>query len=531
MSPPNIKDLLLAPRLEPKHVAELLRPYGLKDPVKADRNLQATATDPSERQLLADVIEELLVCVSQSADPDQALTYFERFATAALNKTRLFSYFKDSPPTLEILTRTLGGSPYMAEILIRDPHHFYWVTDPQILHKGRTKRDIQRELVRTLKVLADEKQQLNYLRVLKRREMLQIGVRDLLRMCSVEETLSALSTLAEVLISATYWICSTSLKKEHQISKKSFRGFSILAMGKLGGGELNFSSDVDLIYLYAANQVEPSTDNPSDTSHETMSAPDYFHRLCQKITIGLSDFTEEGYVYRVDLRLRPEGAAGNIADTIESFERYYASRLGTWERLALLKAWPVAGNCGLAKRFLAMARPFVYDPPFDLKALDDIRAMKRKVDRQMTIRRQGARNVKLGRGGIREVELVTQSLQVCHGGRYPQLSQRNTLKALSELCERALISAEECATLTQAYVFLRDVENKLQMVDDAQTHLLPRNREDLMICARRLGYTDKAEDLGVDLFLRDYQHYTNEVHRIFEEVIGLHNTGRFYPQT
>src|SRR5262245_53079446 len=205
-----VKDLLLAQRLDRQQVAVLLSPYGLKDPLKADANLQAMANDPSERQLLADVLQDLLVCISQSADPDQALTYLERFARAAINRTRLFSYLKDSPRTLEILTRVLGGSAYMSEILIRDPHHFYWVTDPQVLYRMRKKREIEREVVRMLRVINDEQGRLDYLRVLKRREMLHIGTRDLLRLCSVEETLAALSTLAEALISAAYWISASA---------------------------------------------------------------------------------------------------------------------------------------------------------------------------------------------------------------------------------------------------------------------------------------------------------------------------------
>src|SRR5688572_6379913 len=242
MTSANVKDLLLAPRLDRLQVSALLSPYGFKDPPKADANLQAMAADPAERQLLAEILEELLVCVSHSADPDQALTYFERFGCAALNKTRLFSYLKDSPRTLDILSRTLGGSPYMAEILIRDPHHFYWVTDPLILDCGRKKREMERELVRTLKVLADDQTQLEYLRSFKRREMLHIGMRDLLRLCSVEETLAALSVLAEALISAAYWICASALRREYGIPRAAFTGFTILGMGKLGGGELNFSS-------------------------------------------------------------------------------------------------------------------------------------------------------------------------------------------------------------------------------------------------------------------------------------------------
>src|SRR5262245_30658471 len=146
MTQPTLKDLLLAPHLEPRQVAELLGPYGFKDAAQADANLQAMASEPTERYLLAYILEELLVCLSRSADPTQGMNYLERFVRAAGNKIRLFSHLRDSPRTIEILARTLGGSPYMAEILIRDPRHFYWVTDPKVLYGRRRKREIEREL-------------------------------------------------------------------------------------------------------------------------------------------------------------------------------------------------------------------------------------------------------------------------------------------------------------------------------------------------------------------------------------------------
>jgi glutamate-ammonia-ligase adenylyltransferase len=525
MTPLNIKDLLLAPRLDPQQVIALLGPYGFKEPAGADANLQALADDAPARQALADILEELLDNASQSADPDQALNYFERFARAAVSKIHLFSYLKDSPRTMEILVKTMGGSPYMAEILIRNPHYLYWMTEPQILYGVRKKREIERELARMLKTLADERKRLDYLRVLKRRETLRIGVRDLLRLCSVEETLTDLSTLAETLISAAHWICSSALSREYGIPRRAFGGFTILAMGKLGGGELNFSSDVDLLYLYASDSEKVME------GAATISASEYFRRLCQKITVALSEGAGEGYVYRVDLRLRPEGRAGNIAYSLDGFERYYRSRGETWERLALLKAWPVAGDLALGRRFLEMARPFIYDRLFDLKALEELRNIKRKIDRRISIKQQGrargGRNVKLGAGGIREIELIVQALQVCHGARTPQLRERNTMKALGALRDQSLISAEECETLSQAYVFLRDVENKLQMVDDAQTHSLPIDGQELAACARRLGYYDNELGAAAEQFLSDYQRHTGQVNRIFEEIFSASEPGRF----
>jgi glutamate-ammonia-ligase adenylyltransferase len=307
--------------------------------------------------------------------------------------------------------------------------------------------------------------------------------------------------LAESLISAAYSICASALRREYGLLRNAFTGFTILAMGKLGGGELNFSSDVDLMYLYASDREDVGS----------IPAAQYFRRLSQKITAGLNELTGEGYVYRVDLRLRPEGQGSEFASSLDGFERYYQTRLRTWERLALLKAWPVSGNRALGRAFLSMVRPFIYDGPFDGKALDDVRGMKQQIDQKMAARQQRDRNVKLGTGGIREIELIAQSLQIRYGSRIPQTHERNTLKALAALAAHSILPAEEYASLANAYIFLRNVENKLQMVNDAQTHSLPLEEEELGVCARMLDYSVSEE------FLRDYRQHTGQVNRIFEK--------------
>jgi glutamate-ammonia-ligase adenylyltransferase len=511
MSPKNLKDLLLAPRLDPQQAAALLGPYGFKEPAKADANLQAMADDPTARQLLAEILEELLLCAAQSADPDQALNHFERFARSAVNKTRLFSYLNESPRSLEILAKTFGGSQHMAEILIRDPLYLYWLTDPQTLYQKRKKREIARDLLRGLKRIATEQKQLDFLRAFKRREMLHIGVRDFLRLCSVEETLSALSTLAEALISAALRICEAALFREYGIPRRKFGGFTILGMGKLGGGELNYSSDVDLVYLHASDD---------ETESASSSPTEYFRQLSQRVTLALSDITNEGYLYRVDLRLRPEGRMGNISYSLEGFRRYYYSRGETWERLALLKAYPVAGDIRLGRQFLSMVAPFVYERPFDREALDYVRRMKQKIDRKVSASRERGRNVKLGFGGIREIELIVQTLQVSFGSRYCEICERNTLRAIAALCANSLISDDEKSKLTEAYIFLRDVENKLQMVNDAQTHAIPAAAGELNALSRMLGYCNDDQINASDRFLRDYQLHTKSVNVIYEEKVG-----------
>ncbi|MBO0799361.1 MAG: glutamate-ammonia-ligase adenylyltransferase, partial [Blastocatellia bacterium] len=510
MSSRNVKDILLAPRLDPRQAIALLGPYGFKEPARADANLQALADEPTDRRLLADILEDLLSCVAQSADPDQALNYFERFARAAVNRTHLFSYLKDSPYTLEILARAFGGSQYMSEILIRDPVYLYWLADPQTLYRQRKKSEIARDILRALKRITTEEKQFDFLRAVKRREMLHIGMRDLLRLCSVQDTLSALSLLAEVLISAALRISVAALEREYGIHARRFRGFTILGMGKLGGGELNFSSDVDLIYLRGPEVETAET--------ESIASTEYFRRLAQKVTQALSDITNEGYIYRVDLRLRPEGRLGDIAYTLDGFRRYYYSRGETWERLALLKTWPVAGDMRLGKEFLALVAPFIYDRELDHAALNEVRRMKQKIARKMAVSKEWGRNVKLGFGGIREIELIAQSLQVAFGNRFHEIRERNTLRALAALCAHSLISEEERTALSEAYVFLRDVENKLQMVNDAQTHAIPAANGELNAFARMMGYSGEGQLSASDGFLSDYRRHTARVNGIYEGI-------------
>lgn len=520
----HVKDLLLAPKLDPEQVASLLQPYGFKEIERADADLQAMADDPRARLLLSEIMEELLICMAQSANPDQALNYFERFTKAAVNKINLFSYLKETPRTLELLAKTFGGSPFMSEILIRDPVYLYWVSDVHVLQEDRKKKDLAQDLSRMLKYLKTERKKFDVLRIFKRKEILRIGIRDLLRLATVEETIASLSVLAEVLIQKAYEIGDASLRQEYGIplhkdlsGRKVRAGFTILGMGKLGGGELNYSSDVDLMYLYESDRGRLS---PSRSHAQAASVPhaEYFKRLSQKITSALSDVTNEGYVYRVDLRLRPEGKMGNIAYSLAGFRHYYTTRGETWERLALLKAWPVAGDRALGMKFLSMVRPFMYGKSFEFEALEEVKRIKDRIDQKMTLRGQKDLNVKLGFGGIREIEFIVQSLQVRFGGKIPGLRERNTLKALRALLKHALATPEEYDRLSKAYIFLRDVENKLQMVYDFQVHSLPTDRQQRRTCALRLGYQDKDQHTAEDRFLEDYLFHTGQVNRIFQRV-------------
>jgi glutamate-ammonia-ligase adenylyltransferase len=520
MTSPDPRTLLLASGLDDMSVGALLRPYGFIDCRHADANLQALADDPVTRQHLADLLEALLQALAASADPDQALDYFERFAKAGGGKAALFSYLKTSPAALNLLATVFGASPFLSQILIRNPEYVHWVTRTEILKRGRTRSELAGDLRVSLLALRSKERRLDALRRFKRRELLAVGVRDLLGLASVEQTTIDLSILSEVLIQQVYLVCRESLAERYGLPTS---GFTVLAMGKLGGGELNFSSDVDLIYICGSNTgITKGTTRAGRSSR--LPHASYFRQLAQDVTQALSEVTNEGYLFRVDLRLRPEGKSGEIIASFSRMRGYYRglSRAQPWERLAHIKASPIAGDKALGRRFLKMMQPFVYQASHAGSPevlLAEVRRIKRLIDEKMMGRGESQRNVKLGIGGIREIELVVQTLQAVFGRARPAIRERNTIKALSKLRRARLISPDEHRVLLEGYRFLRNVEHKLQMVEAQQTHTLPADPMELRRCALRLGYRDGEEGIAMDRFLRDQDHCTSRVHEIFTRTV------------
>jgi len=532
------KDLLLAPDLSQEAVTSLLKPYGFEEIKRADTNLQLIAEEPRARELFADILEDFLGALGQTPEPDRGLNDFERFTRAAFSKTQLLSYLRDDPATVSRAAIVFGGSPFLSETLIRNPEYFYWVFDPAVLKHRRTKQAMAADLSRALRLLKTKADQLDLLRSFKRKEILRIGVRDLLREASVEEILMELSDLANVLIQKSYEICDRALRERYGAPSYRDRsgrlvrvGFTILAMGKLGGGELNFSSDVDLLYLYATRNGKTSGVRGDRDSR--ISNADYFRRLAQEVTAALNTMTGQGYVYRVDLRLRPEGEKGLIVQPLQGYRRYYATRGETWERLSLLKAWPAGGDRALGKQFLTRIIPFLYGKPFGERGVKEVGALKEKINEKIALSQQTTMHVKLGRGGIREIEFLVQALQVYFGAKHPAIRERNTLKALKKLARLHLLAEEDYRSLHEAYLFLRNVENKLQIVNDAQTHLLPPDPKGTRACALRLGYRDNPTTSAEEQFERDYRAHTDRVHRLFRLLFdtpshwpGLHDRRR-----
>lgn len=550
------QDLLLAPELNPEEVNQFLGSYGFKDPAAADRNLQLMAEDFTNRELLARIIAALLKAAQLAPDPDAAFNNFERFLSVVTHPANFLGFLGDTPEALEALILIFGTSPFSSEILIRNPENFYWLLDQLGSTWIKSRASTMQEARQWIGKFAEPEQQLHALARFKRREMLRVGARDILKVADVIGTVTELSSLAEAVVQFVYEICYGKLVVRYGVPghgvSRTLRParFTILGMGKLGGGELNYSSDIDLIYLYDGeqgrtasgselfsaapgidtNRVRRDAENPHlqvdpAGSHSEIANTEFFKRLAQSITHELSNLTEEGYFYRVDLRLRPEGSSGSVASSLTACKNYYSSWGETFERLALIKARPVAGSMELGEEFCEALNSFVYRKFLDFAALEEIQEIKGRINSKLGSRQKQDSHVKLGRGGIREIEFFVQALQLIYGGRNRALQERSTLTALDRLREHHFLSTQEHRQLRDAYLFLRDLEHKLQMVFHFQTHELPADREELYKCARRMGFAGKSVSETIDQFSSAYKKHTTAVSQIFQNLISLRHAG------
>jgi len=518
--------LLLSSTLGGHDVARLLRPYGFKRPAQADANLQAMAGHPEERRALSSILAELLRAIGETADPDQALNSWEHYIATGIQRRSLYQFLGQAPRMLHLMCMIFGNSPAMAGTLIRDPMLMYWLVEEQVETRAPTQRHMQESLKKSLATFRSYDLKGDALRRFKRREMLRIGIRDMLRVADVSETVGSLSNMAMVLIQAVYELVEEHLCAQHgppfhrdRHGRLTQTGFVVMGMGKLGGGELNYSSDVDLVYVYETGHGETQSTN----GQTQVSNDEYFEKLAREMTRVLDVTTDEGAIFRVDLRLRPEGEVGALAKSLEDSVHYYRTRGRDWERMAFIKAYPIAGAKSVGRLFLRRIRSFIVgkkNTPAQ-HVLQTVRSLKVKIHAKLLRRGEETRHVKLGIGGIREIEFLVQALQLLHVHQSPHVMERNTLQALSLLGEMKILSEESVEQLRGAYRFLRDLEHKLQVVNDLQTHVLPRDLEEVAKCAVRMGYSKGAgSPQTAQAFLDDYGYHTSIVHRLYQQTIG-----------
>src|SRR5947207_9642302 len=421
----------------------------------------------------------------------------EHWPASAQSLTEVVEQF---PRGEAALLHLLAVSSICAARLTRNPETLLWLSQPKICLASRGSAEMIAELH---DLAGDSATSTKFagLRFWKGREMTRVALRELAGVAPLEETTGELSQIAEICIRRVFNHWDTELRHRHGSPKAEF---AILALGKLGGGELNHSSDVDLLFLYSEEgQLAPH-----------ISYHQFFNRLANNILETFSSPHSAGLLFRVDLRLRPEGSAGPLARSLESMENYYAGFGETWERIALTKASGIAGSRELAYDSLRLHQPFIYPKSATPDLLEEICNIKHRIERDVVGPEKLERDVKLGRGGIRDIEFIRQTLQLIHGARNPFLQEPSMLKALRALRELDLLPHDQVLALDNAYRFLRRVEHRLQIEAEQQTHTVPDEPEPLSRLARSLRFSSARE------FTAALQNGMASVRPIFQRIIS-----------
>ncbi len=407
------------------------------------------------------------------------------------------------------MLRAWAASDFVAQACVADPALPGDLVASGDLEKAYPEGHYRDALDRLLEGVADEADLARRLRLFRRREMVRIAWRDLALDADLDEVLAEVSALAEACIDGALerlhaWHCA-QFGEPHGAESGTPQRLVVLGMGKLGARELNFSSDVDLIFAYPE---AGATRGAREITNER-----FFLRLGQRLITALDERTAEGFVFRVDMRLRPYGDSGPLAMSFGALEHYYQSQGREWERYAMIKARVVGGDRRRGGQLLEILRPFVYRRYLDYGAFESLREMKAMIAREMR-HKHLARNVKLGPGGIREIEFIGQAFQLIRGGRVPALREQQIQKVLGVLSAQRLLPDYAAAELIAAYRYLRRVENRLQEFADRQTHELPRDAA----ARARLAYAMGAGDWAG--FSAELEQHRERVGAHFDQVFA-----------
>jgi [glutamine synthetase] adenylyltransferase / [glutamine synthetase]-adenylyl-L-tyrosine phosphorylase len=517
-----VKDLLAAAP-DDRAALRRLKGLGFADPAAALRNLHALTPTPREAELLAPALSRLLAELAAAPDPDMALNNLERLASQG-EYAAFLRLLGAHPGAIPLLARLGGTSQFLADTLRRYPTLLPWLLEARTMRQWLAD-ELTEDLAASLKAVERPEARLNALRRFKYRQLLRIGCRDILGDADLTVTTEELSHMADVCLAAAWDWARERLERLYGVpigADGTPTGLAVIGMGKLGGEELNYSSDIDPIFVYGEDGETAGGESGRIANGE------FFTQAVRSIVDTLESVTEEGHVFRVDLRLRPEGRSGALIQSVAGYRHYFADRAELWERQALIKARACAGDEAVATRFFEAVRPFVYRPGLDPAIVRAVREMKAQIDRSLRGKDASHRNVKLGRGGIREVEFLIQAMQLLYGGDDPWLRERNSLRAIFRLTERGYLSHALGRELGDALVYLRTVEHRLQLLHEFQTHTLPEEPRALGLLARRMGVSQPPA-AAARRFMIEHRRVTALVHRAFREFFAVAPTAAERP--
>jgi glutamate-ammonia-ligase adenylyltransferase len=444
-----------------------------------------------ERQALLNLIlPRLAELLAASTEPGRVMSSFELLIDRSANPQHTLQVMADNPRALEILARLFAGSQFLTEILLRNPAAFERLLAYRRLSRPKSVEQLYSEIQAALGNSSRSPEPLDTLRRLQSEELLRIGACDLLDLFDLPAVTRQLSNLADALI-------RTCLKLAAAQVGGMPDDLIVLGLGKLGGGELNYSSDIDLLFV-------------------TQSDSQVALKIGQKLIDALGRVTPEGFLYRVDMRLRPWGAVGPLVSTVTGYTTYLEKNARLWEKQALLKARPIAGDTAAGRALLEQVRPMLFKTSFN-ELQEAVFSMKQRTEEQLRQNGKAWGEVKLGEGSIRDVEFTVQFLQMAYGAAQPEVISSNTLDALVRLASAGLLRQDEYRTLSEGYVFLRTIEHYLQMMHYRQTHSLPEDPSDLAALARRLGFAGERPGAR---FIERYQQHCTAIRAVYLRYVG-----------
>ena len=515
---------LLDPELPTVDAVRLLGDAGFAQPERAADQLQMLGDKPwgplgrspsaAEARLGPALLQELSRC----PDPDAALHHLVQLSLGTGPYRGVWRMLEENRPSLRLLISLFGSSDYLARLFISHPELM-----DQLLMAGRaepriSRADLEAQLHRRLERFDpdDEEGRLNALRRVRNEHVLRVGLHDIAGELALDEVWAQLSDLAAALLDRALPMALDAAARRYGLPRQpdgAPAAMCVVGLGKLGGRELTYASDLDLIFIHGGGSL---SDGPRQ-----VDPAEFFARVAQRLISALSATMQDGQLYQVDTRLRPSGNQGTLVTTLEALDAYHRDRAQLWERQVLLKARPVAGDAALGARVARWLERQASRPVADpMAARQEIHRLRLRLEQENAGERPGFVNLKLGRGGLLDVEFIVQYLQLVHAGDDACPHQRATLDALEGLAEAGALHREDAARLEQGYRFLRLLESRLRVVRDRSAERLPTDAAALEVMARRLSYREAGGQSAGQQLLAQYRRHTGAIREVYEAVLG-----------
>jgi glutamate-ammonia-ligase adenylyltransferase len=459
------------------------------------------------------IAKRMRLLLASVPDADAAKRSLERLR---LESPSAFGRIISSPAALRCALNLFSYSRFLSATVLKNPERILQVSSSGSFYRVLSAEEYEERLWEFLSPEHPGTPSAVELARFRRRQMLRIVLRDVMGVAALAEVTEELSNLADAILDLTYRRIRAELVAQHGEPRQedgSVCGFSVISLGKLGGKELNYSSDIDLMFVYGGNG---ETDGPARITNK-----EFCKKIANQYTALLSEYTADGQCYRVDLRLRPDGTLGEICVSTGGARAYYGERARDWEKQMLIKARVSAGEAEPGAALIEFVEPLIYQSSLDFRAVEAVSETRQRISEKAAARKRGRHglDIKLTPGGIRDIEFLVQCLQRLHGGREPWVRHGGTMLALSRLRDKRLLSDAEYGRLAAAYQFLRYVEHRLQMDEDRQTHTLPLDGEDLDLLARKMPSDGAADPPDGKSFQRRLAEHLVAVLEIYSRVI------------